>query len=234
MVFYFHWNIIGFFSPGPLTIVICFGPRQTRISVTISFISILSVFYNANIDINFMCIKYTFLSFFWLRKYMYIPRSLSLFMLHTNPLCQNIFQHLEITTMKNDNNKSFLYVGYFLYPIPFIFLNRMCNGIFWENMLNILSLSKQWTSVWDLMHLYKQYCSHSKYYQQCHLWPTIDYLIKVIVLIGFAKRHRNYKHFELIKWSNYHWKDFSKSIDAYNSFTKKNLDSCVKSINLQF
>lgn len=178
--------------------------------------------------------KVYFSFLFWLRKYMYVPRSLSLFMLHTNPLCQNIFQHLEITTMKNDNNKSFLYVGYFLYPIPFIFLNRMCNGIFWENMLNILSLSKQWTSVWDLMHLYKQYCSHSKYYQQCHLWPTIDYLIKVIVLIGFAKRHRNYKHFELIKWSNYHWKDFSKSIDTYNGFTKKNLDSCVKSINLQF
>lgn len=153
MIFYFHWNIIGVFSPGPLTIVICLGPRQTRISVTISFISILSVFYNANIDINFMCIKYTFLSFFWLIKYMYVPRSLSLLMLHTNPLCQNIFQHLEITTMKNDNNKSFLYVGYFLYPIPFIFLNRICNGIFWENMLNILSLSKQWTSGWDKMHL---------------------------------------------------------------------------------
>lgn len=151
MVFYFHWNII-FYSPGPLTIVICLGPRQTRISVTISFVSTLSMFYDANIDINFMYIKYSFLSFFD-RKYMYVPRSLSLFILHTNPLCQNIFQHLEITTMKNDNNKPFLYFGYFLYPILFIFLNRMCNGIFLENMLNILSLSKLGTSVWDEMHL---------------------------------------------------------------------------------
>lgn len=71
----------------------------------------------------------------------------------------------KVLQWKNDNNKPFLYIGYFLYPILFIFQTECATGYFGKTCQTPYRYPNYW-------HLYemkctckKQYWSHIKCYQ---------------------------------------------------------------------
>lgn len=173
--------------------------------------------------------KVYFSFLFWLRKYMYVPRSLSLFILHTNPLCQNIFPHLEITTMKNDNNTPFLYVGYFLYQILCISFSTECATGYFGKTCQISCRYPNYGHLYEMIcTCKKQYCSHIKCYQvwkiTCNnaicgqrliiwqeslFWLVFQNVIKITSILSLLNEATTIKNI------------FSKSIDTrtYNCFT---------------
>lgn len=177
-------------------------------------------------------------------------------MLHTNPLCQNIFPHLEITTMKNDNNTPCLYVGYFLYQILCISFSTECATGYFGNTCQISCRYPNYGHLYEMIcTCKKQYFSHIKFYQvwkiTCNnaicgqrliiwqeslFWLVFQNVIKITSILSLLNEATTIKtffqnpliHVRIIALLVYVWRD------TFDWSKKKNLDACVKRIEHKF